>query len=103
MELLLILVKSPQVCPLDPQKYLGVVLVVVLVVADADAPNFSGRPHARILSLLFNQYFVVILVESADARCAVLIDSGQMGAPVCCYNNQAGPRFGSSGSLVESK
>jgi hypothetical protein len=26
-----------------------------------------------------------------------------MGAPVCCYNNQAGPRFGSSGSLVESK
>ncbi len=44
-----------------------------------DAPIFFGRPHTCILSLLFNQYFDVILVESADARCAVvgavLIDS----------------------------
>jgi hypothetical protein len=58
---------------LDPQKYLVVVLVVVLVVADVDAPIFSGRPHVRILSLHFNQYFVVILVESMDTRCAAVV------------------------------
>ena len=37
-----------------------------------DGLIFSGRPPTRIFSLLFNQYFVVILVESADARCAVV-------------------------------
>lgn len=54
----------------------GVVLVdVVLVVADvdADAHIFSGRPHACILSLHFNQYFIIVLAESVDARSAVAV------------------------------
>ncbi len=37
VEPLLILVKPPQVSSLDHQKYLGVILVVALVVADVDA------------------------------------------------------------------
>ncbi len=65
--------QPPQISSVDPQNYLGVVLVVVLVIANVDAPTFSGRPHVRILSLLFNLYFVIILVESVDANCAVVI------------------------------
>jgi hypothetical protein len=78
---LLIIVKPPQVISVDPQKYFGVVLVVVLVVANVDAALFSVRPHTCILSLLFNQCFVVVLVELADAShaivVAILIDSMQ--------------------------
>ena len=51
---------SPQVS-LDPQQYLVVVLIVALLVADDDAPIFSGRPDALILSLLINQYFLSLL------------------------------------------
>jgi hypothetical protein len=58
---------------IDPQKYHGVLLVVILVVANVDAPIFSGRPHLCILSLLTNQYFVIVLVESVDARSAVVV------------------------------
>ena len=76
---LLIIVKPPQVSSLDPQEYLGVVLVVVFVSAKVSASIFSERPHTPILSLLFTQYFVVVLVESAYTRCdvigAVFIDS----------------------------
>ncbi len=54
VEPILILVKPPQVSSLDPQKYLSVVLIVVLVVVNVDAPIFSVRPHANILSLHFN-------------------------------------------------
>ncbi len=70
MESLLILVKPPLVRSLDPQKYLVVVLVVILVVANDVAPIFSWRPHAHLLSLLPNQYFIVdverILLISID-------------------------------------
>ncbi len=61
MESFLILVKPPQVSSLDPQTYLIVVHVVVLIVANDVAPIFSGRPHARILSLLLNQYLIVVV------------------------------------------
>jgi len=68
---LLILVEPPQVSSLDPQKYLCVVLIVVLFAANADAPIFSWRPHAGIISLHFNQNFVVVRAESMYARYAV--------------------------------
>ncbi len=61
MESLLILVKPPQVSSLDPQTYLIVVLIVVLIVANDVAPIFSRRPHAHVLSLLLNQYFIVVV------------------------------------------
>jgi len=76
VEPLLILAIPPQVSSLDTQKHLGVILVVVvLVVADVDAGAriFSGRPHTCILSLHFNQYFIIVFAESVDARCAVVV------------------------------
>jgi hypothetical protein len=72
VEPLLILAKPPQVGSLDPHKYLAVVLIVVLVVADENEPIFAGQSQARIHSLLLNQYFVVI-GGSVDARCAVVV------------------------------
>ncbi len=72
MEPLLILVEPPQVSFLDPRKYLAVVLIVVLVVADENEPIFAGQSQARIHSLLLNQYFVIV-GGSRDARFAVVV------------------------------
>ena len=72
MEPLIILVKPHQVSSLDPHTYHVVVLVVVLVDANDDAPIFSWGLHTRIHSLIVNQCFVVI-VESTDARCDVVV------------------------------
>jgi hypothetical protein len=72
VEPLLILVKPPQVGSLDPHKYLAVVLIVVLDVADKNEPIFAGQFQACIHSLILNQYFVVI-GGSMDTRCAVVI------------------------------
>ncbi len=73
MEPNLILVKPPQVFSLDPQKYLSVIFIVVLIAVNVNAPIFPVRPHTNILSLHFNQYYVIVLVESADAECAIVI------------------------------
>jgi hypothetical protein len=72
VEPLLILVKLSQISSLDPQKYLVVILFVILVVANDGSPIFSGRPRTCVLRLLLNQYFVIV-VESMDARCAVIV------------------------------
>ena len=81
---LLVLVIPLQVSSLDLQQYLVVVVVVVafvvvfvvvsvVVLTNVNAPTiFLRRYHARILSLLLNQYFGVV-VESAAARCAVIV------------------------------
>ena len=70
---LLILVKPPPVSSLDSQKYHSVILIVVLVAANVDAPIFYVRLHANILSLHFNQYFIIVLAETVDARSAVAV------------------------------
>jgi hypothetical protein len=57
---------------LGSPKVFVVVLVVALLITNEDVPISSGRSHAHIFSLLLNQYFVIV-VESADARCAVVI------------------------------
>ncbi len=84
MKPLLVLVVPPRVSSLDLQRYLVVVVAVVafvvmdmvvvaVVLADVDAPTvFFMRYHTRIHSLLLTQYFGVV-VESADARCAVVV------------------------------
>ncbi len=72
MEPLLILVKPPQVGSFDPDKYLTVVLIVVLVVADKNEPIFAGQSQARIHSPLLNQYSVLV-GGSMDTRCAVVV------------------------------
>ncbi len=72
MEPLLILVEPPQVGSLDHHKYLAVVLIVILDIADKNEPIFSGQSQARIHSLLLNQYFVVV-GGSMDTRCAFVV------------------------------
>ena len=72
MEPLLILVEPPQVGSFDLHKYLAVVLIVILDVADKNEPIFAGQSQARIHSLLLNQYFFVI-GGSMDTRCAVFV------------------------------
>jgi hypothetical protein len=69
---------------LDLQRYLVVIVVVVafvildvvvavVVLVDVNAlPGFFMRYHTCILSLFLTQYFGVD-VESADARCAVVV------------------------------
>ena len=84
MKPLLVLVVPPQVSSLDLQRYFVVVVVfvafvvvdvvvVVVVLTNVDGHTvFFMRYHIRVLSLLLAQYFGVV-VESADARCAVVV------------------------------
>ena len=57
---------------LESSKVSFFLLVVILVVVNDNALIVFWRPHACILSLVFNQYSVVI-VESTYARCAVVV------------------------------
>jgi hypothetical protein len=75
---------TPPKVSLDLQRYLVVVIavvafvvvdvvVVVVILADVVVPTFFVRRyHTRVLSLLLNQYFGVV-VEFMDARCAVIV------------------------------
>jgi hypothetical protein len=67
-----ILVEPPQVGSLNPHKYLAVVLIGVLDIADKNELIFAGQSQVRIHSLLLNQYFVVI-GGSMDIRCAFVV------------------------------
>ena len=70
METILILVKPPQVNSLDPQKYLGVVLFVFLL---CGCTYFFWETQCMHPQPPLQSIFVVVLVKSADARCAVVI------------------------------
>jgi len=71
VEPLLILVKPPQVISLDLQKYDGVILFVVLVVSDVDAPFFLWEtPHTHPQPLL----------QSLFCHCSCWV----YGCQVCC-------------------
>ena len=86
MKPLLVLVVPPQVSSLDLQTYLVVVVVVLLLLLWSWSLLLSSLPMLmrllfslgdttkRVLSLLLNQYSGVV-VESAGARCAVVVDA----------------------------